>query len=84
MRWVVRAGIAEGRGPRPAGSFPGYANGGGLWYIRPGMYGMLRLVEAVKQLCGERGERQVAGTESAIRHGIGGRLSASAILSTER
>lgn len=70
----------------PGGSFPMNTNGGGLSYTHSGMYGMYLLVEAVKQLRGECGERQVKDAKTAICHGTGGILSASAtaILSTER
>ncbi|HEY8518155.1 MAG TPA: acetyl-CoA acetyltransferase [Candidatus Binatia bacterium] len=70
----------------PGGSFPMNTNGGGLSYTHTGMYGMFLLVEAVKQLRGECGERQVKDAKTAVCHGTGGILSASAtaILSTER
>jgi acetyl-CoA acetyltransferase len=60
-------------------------NGGGLSYTHTGMYGMFLLVEAVRQLRGECGARQVDGARTALCHGTGGILSASAtaILSTE-
>ena len=35
-------------------------NGGGLSYCHPGMYGLFLLIEAVRQLRGECGARQVA------------------------
>ena len=38
--------------------------------------GMFHVVEAVRQLRGEAGERQVAGAETAFVHGDGGVLSA--------
>ncbi|MFM7141017.1 MAG: acetyl-CoA acetyltransferase [Alphaproteobacteria bacterium] len=77
--------VANGR-TAPGGALPMNTNGGGLSYTHTGMYGMFLLVEAVRQLRGECGERQVAGAETAVCHGTGGILSASAtaILSTER
>ncbi len=77
--------VANGR-TAPGGALPMNTNGGGLSYTHTGMYGMFLLVEAVRQLRGECGERQVAGAKTAVCHGTGGILSASAtaILSTER
>ncbi|CAM5787068.1 thiolase [Ottowia pentelensis] len=59
----------------PGGRLPVNTNGGGLSYCHPGMYGLFVLMEAVRQLRGECGERQVAGCETAIAHGNGGVLS---------
>jgi hypothetical protein len=49
------------------------------------MFGMFLLVEAVRQLQGAGGERQVPGAEVALAHGTGGVLSATStvILGTE-
>jgi len=69
----------------PGGALPVNTNGGGLSCVHPGMYGLFTLVEAVQQLRGEAGARQVAGAELALCHGSGGVLSSQVtnILGTE-
>ncbi|MFZ2003977.1 MAG: thiolase [Stellaceae bacterium] len=69
----------------PGGALPVNTNGGGLSYCHPGMYGLFLLIEAVRQLRGECGDRQVNGAETAIAHGNGGVLSSQStvILGTE-
>jgi hypothetical protein len=42
------------------------------------MYGLFLLIESVRQLRGECGERQVANCEIALAHGNGGVLSSQA------
>ena len=64
----------------PGGDFPLNTNGGGLSYTHPGMYGMFLLIEAVRQLRGECGERQVAGARLACVNGTGGTLSSTGTL----
>lgn len=59
----------------PGGSLPMNTNGGGLSFAHPGQYGMFLIVEAVRQLRGEAGERQLDGPEIAVAHGSGGVLS---------
>jgi acetyl-CoA acetyltransferase len=59
----------------PGGDLPVNTNGGGLSYAHPGMYGIFTLIEGVRQLRGEAGERQVAGAEVCLCHGSGGVLS---------
>jgi acetyl-CoA acetyltransferase len=66
----------EGGRTAPGGEgLPMNTNGGGLSYCHPGMYGLLEIVEAVRQLRGECGERQLDGARVALVHGNGGVLS---------
>ncbi len=64
----------------PGGDFPMNTNGGGLSYTHPGMYGMFLLIEAVRQLRGECGPRQVPGAKLACVNATGGLLSATGTL----
>jgi acetyl-CoA acetyltransferase len=57
---------------RPGGKLPSMTSGGGLSYCHPGALGILLLIEAVRQLRGEAGDRQVANAEIAVAHGMGG------------
>ncbi|HZN86821.1 MAG TPA: thiolase [Burkholderiales bacterium] len=59
----------------PGGSLPVNTNGGGLSCVHPGMYGIFLVIEAVRQLRGEAGARQVPGAQVALAHGNGGVLS---------
>jgi len=72
--------FVSGQRTAPGGSFPMNTNGGGLSYTHSGMYGMFTLVEAVRQLRGECGPRQVVGAALALCHGLGGMFSAAATL----
>lgn len=68
----------------PGGQLPVNTNGGGLSCVHPGMYGLFTVVEAVQQLMGIAGERQVPDAKLALAHGNGGVLSSqvTAILGT--
>jgi acetyl-CoA acetyltransferase len=57
------------------GVLPTNLDGGGLSSNHPGMRGIFLVIEAVKQLRGECGERQVADAETALVHGTGGLLT---------
>ena len=75
--------VANGR-IAPGGSLPVNTNGGGLSFGHPGAYGIFTVVEAVEQLRGQAGARQVKDAKAALCHGNGAVLSAqsTAILGT--
>ena len=56
------------------GALPLNPDGGGLSNNHPGMRGIFLVIEAVKQLRGECGERQVEGAKLGLAHGTGGTL----------
>jgi acetyl-CoA acetyltransferase len=62
----------------PGGGFALNTSGGGLSYTHPGMYGMFLVIEAVKQLRGEAGERQVKDPKLALINGLRRRSSSTA------
>ena len=62
----------------PGGDLPVNTNGGGLSCVHPGMYGLFTVVEAVEQLTGTAGARQVPNAKVALAHGNGGYLSSQA------
>jgi len=68
-RFVAGGSIA------PGGTLAVNTSGGGLSYCHPGMYGLLVMIEAVRQVRGECGRRQVPDCEIALAHGNGGVLS---------
>ncbi len=70
--------FVSGQRTAPGGSFPLNTSGGGLSYTHPGMFGMFLLIEAVRQLRGECGERQAGSPEVALVNGMGGYLSSAA------
>jgi acetyl-CoA acetyltransferase len=59
----------------PGGELPVNTTGGGLSYCHPGMYGIFTVIEAVRQIRGDAGERQVERAATAVAHGNGGVLS---------
>jgi acetyl-CoA acetyltransferase len=69
----------------PGGRLAVNTNGGGLSCVHPGMYGMFLIIEAVTQLRGQAGARQVPDLDIALVHGNGGTLSSqcTALLGTE-
>src|SRR5437763_8698724 len=72
--------FVAGQRTAPGGAFPMNTNGGGLSYTHTGMYGIFTLIEAVWQLRGECGARQVPDCRVALCHGLGGMFSAAATL----
>jgi acetyl-CoA acetyltransferase len=70
--------FVAGQRTAPGGVFPLNTSGGGLSYTHPGMFGIFLLIEAVRQLRGEGGDRQVTNAEVALVNGMGGYLSSAA------
>ncbi|KWX56738.1 acetyl-CoA acetyltransferase [Mycobacterium sp. NAZ190054] len=68
----------------PDGAVALNTNGAGLSFTHPGMLGLFLLTEAVTQLRGDAGARQVAGAQTSLVHGMGLTLAAhsTAVLST--
>jgi len=64
----------------PGGDFPMNTQGGGLSYCHPGMFGIFLIIEAVRQLRGECGPRQVKDANLALCHGTGIALSSGGTL----
>jgi acetyl-CoA acetyltransferase len=61
----------------PGGDWALNTSGGGLSYTHPGMYGIFLIVEAVRQLRGETGERQLKDPKLSLVNGTGGLLSST-------
>lgn len=59
------------------GALPINPDGGGLSNNHPGMRGIFLVIEAVKQLRGECGDRQVPNAKLALAHGTGGTIGVS-------
>jgi acetyl-CoA acetyltransferase len=74
------ARFVEGGTIAPGGALAVNTHGGGLSCVHPGMNGIFTLIEAVRQLRGEGGERQVAGAKLALAHGNGGVLSSQSVV----
>lgn len=64
--------FVEGGRLEVGGALPTNTDGGGLSACHPGMRGLFLLVEAVRQLRGEAGDRQVDGARTACVSGTGG------------
>ena len=67
-------GFVENGGIGLGGRLPVNPDGGGLSSNHSGMRGIFLIIEAVRQLRGGLGERQVEGAEIALAHGTGGYL----------
>lgn len=69
----------------PGGKLAVNTSGGGLSCIHPGMYGMFLILEAVTQIRGQAGKRQLETCDVAVCHGNGGTLfsQVTALLGSE-
>ena len=67
--------FVEGGRIAPGGELAVNTSGGGLSYCHPGMYGLLVLIEAARQIQGVCGDRQQDGVNLTLAHGNGGVLS---------
>ena len=70
--------FVQGGAISPGGQLPVNTNGGGLSCTHPGMYGLFTLVENIRQLRGEAGERQIEDPRLGLSHANGGTLSSQA------
>jgi acetyl-CoA acetyltransferase len=77
--------FVENGGVAPGGRLALNTNGAGLSHSHPGMLSMFLIIEAVQQLRGTAGRRQIPGARLSLVHGMGMTLAAhaSAILSNE-
>ena len=77
--------FVQGGAIAPGGKLAVNTSGGGLSCIHPGMYGMFLILEAVTQLRGAAGKRQLPRCDTALCHGNGGTLSSqvTALLGSE-
>ena len=77
--------FVEGGAIAPGGQYAVNTNGGGLSCCHPGMYGIFPVIEAVRQLRGDAGDRQQPDPQIALAHGNGGVFSSQVtlILGTE-
>ncbi len=75
--------VGDGR-LRPGGGLAFNTYGGGLSCTHPGMLGIFTTIEAVRQLRGDCGERQVTGATIGLAHGNGGMFAheSTALLGT--
>ena len=71
--------FVSGQRTAPGGAFPMNTSGGGLSALHPGMFGMFLLIEAVRQLRDEAGERQVKNARLGLAHNLGGQAAVSAV-----
>ena len=70
-RFVENGAIA------PGGKLPVNTNGGGLSCVHPNMYGAFATIEAVRQLRGTCGARQIKNARTAVVNGNGGNSASS-------
>jgi acetyl-CoA acetyltransferase len=69
---------------RVGGALPTNTDGGGLSACHPGMRGIFLMIEAVRQLRGEAGARQVPDAKLACVNGTGGWFSSASTLILSR
>lgn len=67
--------FVEGGTIAPGGKLAVNTSGGGLSCVHPGMYGLFLIHEAVTQIRGRAGERQLEHCDVALCHGNGGTFS---------
>jgi len=70
--------FVSGQCTAPGGDFPMNTDGGGLSSNHPGKRGIFLIIEAVRQLRGDCGARQVPDARLALAHGTGIYLSSAA------